>query len=109
MLRSATGSSLPVNTEIERLPNRPSGSPVSFTMTQQGFTANVTCAQRPMNDTTSPSMRIFSNTESVFNATSTVTLAQLVVLCPNSAESAQATISRGCHLPPPSLVFFILR
>ncbi|KIM46986.1 hypothetical protein M413DRAFT_422590 [Hebeloma cylindrosporum] len=87
-LRSATGSSLPVNTEIERLPNQPtSGFPVSFTMTQQGFTANVSCAQRPVNETTSPSMRLLSQTQSIFSATSTVTLAQLVVQCPNAAQS----------------------
>ena len=94
MLRSATGSGLPVNTEIERLPNQPSGFPVSFTMTQQGFTANVTCAQRPVNETTSPSMRLLSTTESIFSATTSVTLAQLVIQCPNSAQNVS---SRGYH------------
>jgi hypothetical protein len=94
MLRSATGSGLPVNTEIKHLSNQPSGFPVSFTMTQQGFTANVSCAQRPVNETTSPSMRLLSATQSIFNATSTITLAQLVVQCPNAAQSI---ISRGYH------------
>lgn len=102
ILRSATGSSLPVNTEIEHLPNRPSGFPVSFTMTQQGFTANVSCAQRPVNETTSPSMRLLSATQSIFNATSTITLAQLVVRCPNAVQSI---ISRGYHLL--SLMFLV--
>ncbi|KDR80028.1 hypothetical protein GALMADRAFT_222940 [Galerina marginata CBS 339.88] len=89
VLRSATGNSLPVNTNVEDLLSRPAGFPVSFTMTQQGFTANVSCSQRPMNQTTVPSMQILSATQTVFN--SPLTLAQLVVQCPNSAA---ATVSR---------------
>ena len=76
------GSIVPANVLIEKLTNRPTGFPMSFSMTQQGFTSDISCKQQELDATSSPSMQILSASQPVFN--STITLAQLRVLCINA-------------------------
>ena len=79
---TAWGSIVPANVLIEKLTNRPTGFPMSFSMTQQGFTSDISCKQQELDATSSPSMQILSASQPVFN--STITLAQLRVLCVNA-------------------------
>lgn len=58
----------------------PAGLPVQYTITQQGFTADVSCSSQVLNATTSPSVVLNSITNGIFNTN--LTLAQLAVMCP---------------------------
>jgi len=60
----------------------PLGFPVSFTMSQQGFTADVNCQQQDLDGSTVPSLTLRQSNQTLFNQT--ITLAQLESLCPNS-------------------------
>jgi len=76
------GSIVPANVVIEKLTNRPTGFPISFSMTQQGFMSDISCKQQDLDATSSPSLQILSASQPVFN--STITLAQIRVLCVNA-------------------------
>lgn len=78
------GSIVPANVIIEQLTNRPTGFPMSFSMTQQGFTSDISCKQQELDASSSPSMQILSASQPVFN--STITLAQMRVLCVNATS-----------------------
>ena len=78
---------MPVNVNVEQkwaTPRAP-GFPVSFTMSQQGFTADVKCQQQDLDTSTVPSLTLLASNQTVFN--STITLAQLRTLCPNSTDA----------------------
>jgi len=85
---SESGTTLPVNVKIEQKSETPSGPgfPVSFYMSQQGFTAQVTCQQRELDASTRPSLVLRSQSDLLFNTT--VTLAQLEVVCPTDSQSS---------------------
>ncbi|PPR04587.1 hypothetical protein CVT24_012015 [Panaeolus cyanescens] len=83
-VQSASSNSLPVNVKIHRTQLTPPGFPVRFTMTQQGFSASVTCRQQELNNGTSPSMAIVSANDELFG--STATLAAIQVGCPGSTQ-----------------------
>jgi len=59
-------------------------------MTQQGFTAQVTCQQRELDKSTSPSFVINPGTDTLFNTN--VTLAQLEVVCPDTQSYLSGTL-----------------
>ncbi|PPR07656.1 hypothetical protein CVT24_003834, partial [Panaeolus cyanescens] len=88
-VRSAKGGTLPINVNVFQTQRTPSGFPVRFTMTQQGFSGDVKCEKREFNSTTSPSVRIASVQDTLFG--STATLARLEVLCPG--QTAQKVSS----------------
>ncbi|KAF8649598.1 hypothetical protein AX16_005689 [Volvariella volvacea WC 439] len=48
---------LPANAAIASSVRSPPGFPMNYTVTQQGFTADVHCEQRDLNEDTSPSLR----------------------------------------------------
>ena len=76
---------MPVNVNIEQKWATPPGFPVSFTMSQQGFSADVNCQQRDLDASTVPSLTLLASNQTLFN--STITLAQLRTLCPNSTDA----------------------
>jgi hypothetical protein len=82
---SEWGTMMPVNVQVEQKWTTPPDFPASFSMTQQGFTAEVTCRQQELDASTVPSLTLFSHNQTLFN--STITLARLETLCPNSTES----------------------
>ncbi|KAJ3516018.1 hypothetical protein NLJ89_g1392 [Agrocybe chaxingu] len=77
---SVRGETIPVNVKIDRNEETPRSFPVRFSMTQQGFTAQVNCQQRDLDANTSPSVRLRSQLDRLFD--SPVTLAQLELICP---------------------------
>ncbi|KDR69960.1 hypothetical protein GALMADRAFT_128086 [Galerina marginata CBS 339.88] len=86
-LLSATGNTIPPSVktknkkgQIVQPKKAPAALPVQFTITQQGFTANVSCETRVLNATTSPSVVLNSVTDAIFNQN--MTLAQIAVMCP---------------------------
>ncbi|KDR80027.1 hypothetical protein GALMADRAFT_136589 [Galerina marginata CBS 339.88] len=81
-IMSQSGNAMPANTRIEQTQSSPPGFSSSYSMTQQGFTSNVTCTQQHLDQTTSPSLQLFSESSTIFNST-TVTLAQIAVQCPD--------------------------
>jgi len=92
---SESGMTIPVNVKIEQKSETPPGFPVSFSMSQQGFTAQVTCQQRELNASTRPSLVLRSQSDLLFNTT--VTLAQLEVVCPTDTESSfSGTLLLSC-------------
>ncbi|CAA7267201.1 unnamed protein product [Cyclocybe aegerita] len=82
---SVQGENIPVNVKIHRKENTPRGFPVRFSMTQQGFTAQVSCQQRNLDANTRPSIRLRSQLDRLFD--SPVTLAQLEVVCPTASSA----------------------
>ena len=76
---------MPVNVNVEQKWPTPPDFPVSFSMSQQGFTAEVTCQQQDLDASTVPSLSLLASNQTVFNKT--ITLAQLETLCPNSTDS----------------------
>jgi hypothetical protein len=84
-MMSEWGTMIPVNTEVQEKYTAPPGFPVNFTMTQQGFTAEVTCQQQDLNVGTVPSLTLVASNQTLFNRT--VTLAWLSTICPNSTEA----------------------
>ena len=89
---SESGTTIPVNVKVEQKVPTPPGFPVSFSMSQQGFTAQVTCKQQELNSSTQTSLVLRSQSDLLFN--STVTLAQLDVVCPATTQNS----SSGTHL-----------
>ena len=83
-LMSEWGTMMPVNVKVEQKWASPPGFPVSFSMSQQGFSADVTCKQQELDATTVPSLTLLESNQTLFNTT--VTLAQLRTLCPNSND-----------------------
>ncbi|KIM46961.1 hypothetical protein M413DRAFT_23277 [Hebeloma cylindrosporum] len=83
---SESGTTIPVNVKVEQNWATPPGFPVSFSMSQQGFTAQVTCQQRELDASTKPSLVLRSQNDILFNTT--VTLAQLEVVCPTNTQSS---------------------
>ncbi|KAF9045106.1 hypothetical protein BJ165DRAFT_132964 [Panaeolus papilionaceus] len=83
-VQSARGNSLPVNVQVHSTQATPPGFPVRFTMTQQGFSADVKCSQQDLNNGTRPSMRLVSANDELFG--STATLAAIQVLCPGDSQ-----------------------
>jgi hypothetical protein len=81
---SEWGTMMPVNARVEQKWVTPPSFPVSFSMSQQGFSADVTCQQQNLDTTTVPSLTLLSTNQTLFN--STITLAQLKTLCPNSTD-----------------------
>ncbi|KDR80026.1 hypothetical protein GALMADRAFT_265230 [Galerina marginata CBS 339.88] len=81
---SPSGNTMPANTRVELPHGSPPGFPTSYSMTQQGFTSDVTCTQRHLDETTSPSLEVVSQTRGIFHNSTTVTFAQLKVQCPGS-------------------------
>ena len=77
---------MPVNVNIEQKWPTPPGFPVTFSMSQQGFSAQVKCEQRELDASTRPSLILRSQSDLLFNTS--VTLAQLEVVCPTSTESS---------------------
>ena len=75
---------MPVNAKVDQKWVTPPGFPVSFSMSQQGFSADVTCQQQNLDTTTVPSLTLLSTNQTLFNTT--ITLAQLKTLCPNSTD-----------------------
>src|SRR5258708_3012073 len=75
-----------VNVKVEQKLATPPGFPISFSMSQQGFTAQVTCKQQELDASTRPSLVLRSQSDLLFNAT--VTLAQLEVVCPTKTQSS---------------------
>ncbi|KAF8159957.1 hypothetical protein B0H34DRAFT_674230 [Crassisporium funariophilum] len=65
--------------------------PVRFMLTQQGFTANISCESRVLDATTSPSVVFNSITSTIFNQN--MTWAQIAVMCPGDTI-AQTDYSR---------------
>jgi hypothetical protein len=80
------GKTIPVNVRLEQKWATPPGFPVSFSMSQQGFTAQVTCQKRKLDETTSPSLVIRRGNDTLFNTN--VTLVQLEVVCPTDTQSS---------------------
>jgi len=76
---------MPVNVKVQQKWASPPGFPVSFSMSQQGFTAEVTCQQQALDVGTVPSLTLLSSNQTLFNRT--ITLAQLKTLCPNSTDA----------------------
>ncbi|KIM38937.1 hypothetical protein M413DRAFT_29851 [Hebeloma cylindrosporum] len=84
-LMSEWGTMMPVNVKVNQKWASPPGFPVSFSMSQQGFSADVTCRQQDLDASTVPSLTLLSSNQTLFNKT--VTLAQLRTLCPNSTDA----------------------
>ena len=82
-LNTGGAATIPVRVTIPDRNKTPSDFPGRFTMTQQGFTANVTCRRATLSDTTTPRMIVRSGRDTVLSTT--VSLAQLEVTCPGSA------------------------
>jgi hypothetical protein len=81
-LISEWGTNMPINVKNDQKTATPPDFPVSFTMTQQGFSADVNCTQQNLDTTTIPSLTLLASNQTLFNQT--ITLAQLKTLCPNS-------------------------
>ena len=75
---------MPINVKNNQKWATPPGFPVSFTMTQQGFSADVNCQQQDLDESTVPSLNLLTSNQTLFNQT--ITLAQLKSLCPNSTD-----------------------
>ena len=73
---------VPANVKVEQKWATPPNFPVSFKMTQQGFSADVNCQQQDLDATTVPSLTLLANNQTLFNTT--ITLAHLETLCPNN-------------------------
>ena len=73
---------MPVNVKVEQKWATPPGFPVSFSMSQQGFSADVNCQQQDLDANTIPSLTLLTSTQNLFNMP--ITLAQLRTLCPNT-------------------------
>jgi hypothetical protein len=82
---SEWGTMMPINTKVEQKWPTPPDFPASFSMTQQGFTADVTCRQQDLDASTVPSLTLLSSNQTLFNET--ITLARLKTLCPNSTDA----------------------
>ena len=81
---SEWGTMMPVNAKVEQKWVTPPDFPVRFSMSQQGFSADVTCQQQDLDTSTVPSLMLLSSNQTLFNAT--IILVQLRTLCPNSTD-----------------------
>ena len=86
---------MPVNVKIEQKRATPPGFPAGFTITQQGFTADVNCQQQDLDTNTIPSLTLLASNQTLFNTT--ITLAQLRTLCPNSTSADYSCVFLQPH------------
>jgi len=82
--RMSSYAYLPANTKLERNINPPNGFSRGYTMLQQGFTSDVSCQERELNTTTSPSLELLHEAQTVFNRT--IALVALKVLCSGATD-----------------------
>jgi len=82
---SEWGTMMPVNARVQQKWAAPPGFPVSFSMSQQGFSADVTCQQEDLDASTVPSLTLISSNQTLSDTT--ITLAHLRTLCPNSTDA----------------------
>jgi hypothetical protein len=83
---SQYGIAMPINVKVDKKWEALPGFPTSFSMIQQGFTAQVTCQQLGTNDSLYPTIIVPVGTVNSFLTPFSV----MQVVCPNSTEPSQS-------------------